>query len=90
MTRQLINEKHRVDPANKAMVLDQWMTPPCVCEALIELERGRRGTERRRRSQLVRLCRLCHTRGGEDRRLIPPRALLTQFYRAARSGSKPK
>jgi hypothetical protein len=39
MTRRLINEKHRVDPANKATVLDQWMTPPCAVEALIGLER---------------------------------------------------
>jgi hypothetical protein len=39
MPKRLINEKAKIDPANKAMVLDQWMTPPCVCEALIELER---------------------------------------------------
>jgi hypothetical protein len=30
MSARLINEKHKVDITNKAMVLDQWMTPPCV------------------------------------------------------------
>jgi hypothetical protein len=39
MPKRLINEKAKIDPANKAMVLDQWMTPPCAVEALIALER---------------------------------------------------
>jgi hypothetical protein len=39
MPKRLINEKAKIDPANKAMVLDQWMTPPCAIEALIALER---------------------------------------------------
>jgi hypothetical protein len=33
MPKRLINEKAKIDPANKAMVLDQWMTPPCAVEA---------------------------------------------------------